>query len=74
MATLGHSGHLGYLRMTKNELLEFAWGIIANVSEGSWSKQPSYWQEAAERWREEYFAELHLDGSMPNNFLMIGDL
>lgn len=32
--------------------LEAAWGIIANVSEGDWQKQPSGWVEAAVKWRD----------------------
>ena len=30
-----------------------AWGVIANVSEGDWTKQTEEWQEAAKRWRDE---------------------
>src|SRR3990167_8494477 len=40
------------------ELLETAWGIIANVSEGNWEKQLQIWQDAAVRWRDKYHALL----------------
>jgi hypothetical protein len=36
-------------------VLETAWGLIANVSEGDWSKQPIEWQEAVVRWRDKDF-------------------
>lgn len=39
---------------THDALME-AWGIIANVSEGDWTKQPQEWQDAAVRWRDETF-------------------
>lgn len=35
------------------DALYTAWTIIANVSEGDWTKQPKEWQEAAARWRDE---------------------
>jgi hypothetical protein len=31
-----------------------AWGIIANVSGGDWSKQNPEWQAAARRWYQTY--------------------
>lgn len=34
--------------------VEAAWGIIANVSGGDWTKQSPEWQEAARRWEREY--------------------
>ena len=37
---------------------EIAWGIIANVDDGSWQEQRSDWREAAIRWRDEQYAEL----------------
>lgn len=36
------------------ELLEIAWGVIANASGGDWKKEPKDWQEAAVRWRDMY--------------------
>lgn len=35
------------------EALMSAWVVIANVSEGDWTKQTEEWQEAAKRWRDE---------------------
>lgn len=35
-------------------LLEAAWGIIANVSGGDWKKQDDGWQAAAASWRDTY--------------------
>ncbi len=40
----------------KDELLEFAWGIIANANEGNWDKATKEWKKAAEIWRDGYFA------------------
>ena len=40
----------------KDELLEFAWGIIANANEGNWDKATKEWKRAAETWRDRYFA------------------
>jgi hypothetical protein len=36
------------------DLLEAAWGLLANVSDGDWGKQPTLWQEAVVKWRERY--------------------
>lgn len=35
------------------DLLEAAWGIIANSSGGDWKKETIIWQTAAARWRDE---------------------
>ena len=35
---------------------EMLWIVVANVSEGDWTKQTKEWQEAAARWRDYYFA------------------
>ncbi|RLI67092.1 hypothetical protein DRO91_10725 [Candidatus Heimdallarchaeota archaeon] len=42
--------------METKELLELAWGLIANAYEGDWDKAPEStgWKKAAERWRDEY--------------------
>ena len=34
---------------------EMLWVVIANVSEGDWTKQTKEWQEAAAKWRDYYF-------------------
>lgn len=41
-----------------SDLVEAAWGIIANVGRGDWDSQPSDWRAAAERWRDAYHAQL----------------
>ena len=38
----------------EQNLLELAWGLIANANEGDWDKATKEWKEAAERWRDEY--------------------
>ena len=43
---------------TTREAMEAAWGIIANVSGGDWSKQSKEWQDAAARWRDEFLSEI----------------
>lgn len=40
----------------QGNLLETAWGIIANAFGGDWSKAGPEWREAATRWRDQYFA------------------
>ena len=37
---------------------ERAWCLIANAFEGNWDRAPLEWQEAAERWRDEYHKHL----------------
>lgn len=37
---------------------EMLWVVLANVSGGDWTKQTPDWQEAAARWRDNYFAAL----------------
>ena len=42
-----------------DDLLEMAWIVIANASDWiSEGKQQAEWREAAERWRDAYFASL----------------
>lgn len=40
------------------DLAYLAWVVIANVSEGDWSKQTPEWQEAAANWRDKYHGML----------------
>lgn len=42
----------------RDELLEAAWGIIANAWDGDWDRASVEWREAAERWRDGYHATL----------------
>lgn len=41
---------------TKDDLLEAAWGIIANTYGGDWELASDDWKDAAERWRDNYHA------------------
>lgn len=41
-----------------NDLLESAWGIIANSYGGDWDRASPDWKRAAERWRDEYHKTL----------------
>lgn len=42
-------------KMTKDELLEAAWGIIANAYGGDWDQAENpNWKPAAKRWRDNY--------------------
>ena len=34
---------------------EMLWVVLANVSEGDWTKQTEGWQIAAKKWRDNYF-------------------
>jgi hypothetical protein len=40
------------------DLVEAAWGIIANSYGGDWDKATPDWREAAERWRDAYYETL----------------
>lgn len=40
------------------DMLEAAWGIIANAGGGNWKLETPEWQEAASRWRDEYHRTL----------------
>lgn len=41
-----------------DDLIESAWGLIANAGGGDWTKESDEWRAAAERWRERYHAAL----------------
>ena len=43
-------------RERMKDAAEMLWIVLANVSGGDWTKQSQEWQEAAERWRDNYFA------------------
>ena len=46
------------------DLLEMAWGVIANADSADWNDPDNEWRQAAERWRDRYHAALdaHLSG------------
>ena len=37
-----------------HDLVEYAWGIIANAGGGDWRNESDEWQGAAIRWRTQY--------------------
>jgi hypothetical protein len=41
---------------------EMLWVVLANVSGGDWKKQNKEWQEAAAKWRDNYFQQLSNQG------------
>lgn len=49
--------HDGVMQLAKlREELELAWGIIANAGGGDWFKESQEWQDAAAKWRDEFYA------------------
>ena len=46
--------------ITLINLIEEAWGIIANAGNGDRSIETEQWKEAASRWREKYYELLKL--------------
>ncbi len=43
-----------------DDLVESAWGIIANAGGGDWTTQTDDWQKAAAVWRERYHRYLDM--------------
>ena len=43
--------------LDKDDLLESAWGLIANAYGGNWEDANEDWISAAHRWRESYHAQ-----------------
>lgn len=41
-----------------DDLLMFAWGLIANAGEGDWSRESEEWNIAARKWRDQFHARL----------------
>lgn len=41
-----------------NELLDWAWTILANAGGGDWTKESKDWQGAVVKWRDEYHKNL----------------
>jgi hypothetical protein len=39
----------------KDDLLEFAWGILANINHGDWSKCDEEYVKTLILWRDAYF-------------------
>lgn len=45
-------------RERMGDAAEMLWVVLANVNGGDWTKQTKEWQEAAARWRDNYFNAL----------------
>lgn len=45
-------------RETLIDLVERAWGVIANGGGGDWTKETAEWQAAATKWRDDFHAML----------------
>ena len=41
---------------SKDDLLELAWGLIANASGGDWTRETEEWRVAAAKWRDSWLA------------------
>lgn len=44
-----------------NNMLEAAWGIIANAGGGNWNRETPEWRVAASNWRDAYDRTLPSD-------------
>lgn len=53
---LDYRGELEEKVAKQRDLLERAWGLLANVSGGDWAKQSGDWRQTAERWRDNLFS------------------
>jgi hypothetical protein len=51
-----------------DDLIEFAWGVIANASGGNWEKESAEWRGAAARWRDQYHRYLDANGTLGKVF------
>jgi hypothetical protein len=49
------------------QLLEWAWSIIANAGGGNWKLESPEWQGAAAKWRDEYHKHLHAPNDKVRN-------
>lgn len=47
-------GEIERLRTEYFEMLDSAWGLIANAGGGNWDLQTEEWRQAARRWCENY--------------------
>ena len=52
-----HIQETARLLKEKDDLLEYAWGIIANAGAGDWDRERPDWKEAAKKWRSDYFKQ-----------------
>lgn len=47
------------------DLLELAWGVIANAGGGNWTLETQDWQTAAAAWRDRYFGSIQVADPPP---------
>lgn len=59
------AGHRQDRAGTMADAAEMLWVVLANVSGGDWTKQSDDWQEAAARWRDNYFAAMKRESVPP---------
>lgn len=52
---------------------EMLWVVLANVSGGDWEKQTPEWQEAAARWRDNYYRVAQRPDSLGRIEAPVGD-
>lgn len=52
---------------TMADAAEMLWVVLANVSGGDWTQQSTEWQEAAARWRDNYFAAVKANADPPSS-------
>lgn len=43
-----------------DDLLMFAWGLIANAGEGDWSRESEEWDVAAKKWHDQFHVRLDI--------------
>ena len=48
-----------------DDAAEMLWVVLANVSGGDWTQQSQEWQDAAARWRDNYFTALNAASRPP---------
>ena len=49
-------GEIERLRKEYFEMLDSAWGLMANAGGGDWDLQTEQWRQAARRWRDKYLS------------------
>lgn len=49
------------------DMIELAWGLIANAHNGDWSTASPEWKEAAEKWRDKFLPMFKKSGDVESN-------
>ncbi len=57
---IDHEGECGWCRAEQDtrrlrDMLELAWGLLANAGGGDWGREGPDWKAAAVRWRDEHY-------------------